>query len=309
MNYTNTRGSCVTWLCAALLAAAMLQAAGTVDAQATLPTPAPEPAAPVTPVAEPAPAAGADPVAATASPAVVPDIKADLAALRAEINAFKAKQEEAEAAALLTQGEDSSATSAAAPDMLRVYGFMDFGIDKFFFSSQDDGLALLRPTPATTFVFGNLNLYFDATPVEHLRTMLEVRLTVAPHGEDISLGPPLGTSYERIDSTAFDFSSPSAQSQLRLGGLFIERAWSEYSFDELFKVQWGLFLNPFGIWNLDHGSPTLISLMLPTFISAQMVPTRLLGVHVHGSKFFGNSELGYALHISNGRSPLDFDLS
>lgn len=236
------------------------------------------------------------------------DLSAELAALRAEIDALKTKQEDAETTALMAQSE-ASVEETAKPDMLRIYGFMDFGMDKFFLSSADDGLALVRATPATTFVFGNLNLYFDAAPVEHLRTMIEVRLSLAPHGEEIQLGPPLGTSYERIDSTAFDFSSPSSQSQLRLGSLFIERAWSEYNFDELLKVKWGMFLNPFGIWNVDHGSPTLIALMLPTFISAQMVPTRLLGIQLSGSKFFGTHELGYSLHVSNGRSPLDFDLS
>ncbi|HKU39132.1 MAG TPA: hypothetical protein VJR89_13315, partial [Polyangiales bacterium] len=155
----------------------------------------------------------------------------------------------------------------------------------------------------------NLNVYLDARPLQRLHALVEIRFSLAPHGEEISLGPPLGTSYERIDSVAFDFSSPSMQSQLRLGSIYIERAYGEYSFGPLLTVQWGLFLTPFGIWNLDHGSPTLISLMLPTFIASQMVPTRLLGVHVYGSALFGAFELGYALHVSNGRSPLDYDLS
>jgi hypothetical protein len=132
---------------------------------------------------------------------------------------------------------------------------------------------------------------------------------LAPHGEEIQLGPPLGTSYERIDTTTFDFSSPTSQSQLRLGGLFIERAYCEYEFSELFKLRWGMYLNPFGIWNLDHGSPTLIGLLLPTFIAAQMIPTRLLGVHAYGSWISGTNEVGYSLHVSNGRTPLDFDLT
>jgi hypothetical protein len=240
----------------------------------------------------------------------VTDVASELAAMRAEIAALKAKQDEAEAAALISAGDDS-ATVTTDQEMLRVYGFMDVGLDKFFvdLNSLDSGFALLRPTTATTFVFGNLNLYFDANPVEHLRTMVELRFTLAPNGEEIQLGPPLGVSYQRTDTTTFDFSSPTSQAQLRLGGIYIERAWSEYAFSDLFKLQWGLFLNPFGIWNLDHGSPTLISLMLPAFISTQMMPTRLLGVHLYGSKFFGTSELGYALHVSNGRGPLDFDFT
>lgn len=255
-----------------------------------------EDTAPADTAAEPAPP----------QPSAAADVSAEIAALRAEVDALKAKREEAETAALLGQVE--VAEVAAEPELLRIYGFMDFGIDKYFFSGND-GAALVRPTGTTTFVFGNLNLYFDAKPVEHLRTMLELRLTLAPHGEEIELGPPVGTSYERIDTTAFEFSDPSSQSALRLGGLYIERAWSEYQFSDLIKVQWGLFLNPFGIWNLDHGSPTLISLMLPEFVASQMMPTRLLGVHVHGSAFFGSAEIGYALHVTNGRTPLNFDLS
>jgi hypothetical protein len=246
-------------------------------------------------------------VAPTPTADVATETAAELAVLKAEVAALKAKQDDAEVAGLMARDEASAI--AVEPPLLRVYGFMDFGIDKLFFGKNDDNFALLRPTPATTFVFGNLNLYFEAAPVEHLRTMVELRFTLAPHGEEISLGPPLGTVYERVDTTTFDFSSPSAQAQLRLGGMFIERAWSEYAFSSLLKVQWGLFLNPFGIWNLDHGSPTLISLMLPIFIASQMIPTRLLGVHVYGSKFFDSFELGYALHVSNGRTPLDFDLT
>jgi hypothetical protein len=237
-------------------------------------------------------AAPAPPPSAASAPAAVSD--------------ESAASVDADVAALIAQHGTSDAESAGTAP-LRVYGFTDFGLDKYFF--KHNGVGLLRPTSATTFVFGNLNLFFDAAPMPHLRTLIEVRLTLAPHGEEIELGPPLGTSYERIDTTTFDFSSPSSQSQLRLGGIFIERAYGEYTFSELFKVRWGMYLNPFGIWNLDHGSPTLIGLLLPTFISAQMIPTRLLGVHAYGSWISGSSELGYSLHVSNGRTPLDFDLT
>lgn len=263
---------------------------------------------------EPEPTAAAAPempapTSATEAPpaAAAGDVVAEVAELKSELAALKAKQEEAEAAALLSSSEESM--PVVEQETLRVYGFMDFGFDKFG-GGKNSGVAVVRPTTASTFVFGNLNLYFDATPVEHLRCLTEVRLTVAPHGEETELPPPIGTSYQRIDTTAFDFSSPSSQAQLRLGGIFIERAWSEYEFSKAFRLQAGLFLNPFGIWNLDHGSPTLISLMLPTFISAQMVPTRLLGLHGYGSVFAGsNTEIGYAVHVTNGRSPIDFDLS
>jgi hypothetical protein len=215
-----------------------------------------------------------------------------------------APMSESELQSLLTQNE---VTEVSERGLLKVYGFTDFGLDKWFMSRN--GVGLIRPTGATTFVFGNLNLYFDVMPMERIRTLIEVRLTLAPHGEEIQLGPPLGDSYQRIDTTTFDFASPSSQAQLRMSGIFIERTVTEYAFSELFNLRWGLFLNPFGIWNLDHGSPTLIGLTLPTFIAAQMIPARLLGVHAFGSYISGGHELAYSVHVSNGRSPLDFDLT
>ena len=211
---------------------------------------------------------------------------------------------EADVQALISENDISSVSERG---LLKFYGFTDFGLDKWFVSHN--GVGLIRPTDATTFVFGNLNMYFDISPMERVRTLIELRFTLAPHGEEIQLGPPLGASYQRTDTTAFDFSSPTSQAQLRLSGLFIERVVTEYNFTELLNLRWGLFLNPFGIWNLDHGSPTLIGLTLPTFIAAQMIPTRLLGVQLYGAYISGGDEVAYSLHVSNGRSPLDFDLT
>jgi hypothetical protein len=283
-------------------------------AQLQAQTPAEPPGAPAnSPPPGDVPAAGelpptAAPPPPSASEPSSSELAAEIAELRSELAKLKGQADDA--ASELTLQEVSEPEVTITPPLLRVYGFMDFGFDKFFLNDViDDGVGLLRPSPASSFVFGNLNLYFDARPLEHLHTLVEVRLTVAPHGEEVGLGPPLDASYERIDTVAFDFSSPSSQAQLRLGGIYIERAWAEYEFSELLHLQWGMLLTPFGIWNLDHGSPTLITLVLPTFVAAQMMPTRLLGVHVYGSAFFGPHEIGYALHVSNGRSPLEVDLS
>ncbi len=285
--------------CALFLA---LLCASVSRAQEPAPEPVQEPAP--EPVQEPAPERAPEPTQQQPAPEL--DAREALEALKAEVAGLRERLDDAETAALATETVDASAASTP----LRVYGFMDFGLDKFFLSDPgDDGFALLRNTDASTFVFGNLNVYLDARPLERLHALIELRFSLAPHGEELSLGPPFGTSYERIDSIAFDFSSPSSQSQLRLGSIFIERALSEYKFAEYLTLQWGLFLTPFGIWNLDHGSPTLISLILPMFIAAQMVPTRLLGIHLYGSALFGRFELGYAVHVSNGRTPLDVDLT
>lgn len=226
-----------------------------------------------------------------------------LAAQEQQIRTLTERAQEAEIAALA----EPAAPPDLSPSQLKLYGFMDMGYDKFFlnYDNKGDILLTLRNTSAGSFVFGNLNLYIDASPVERWRTLMELRFTLAPNGQESGLGP----SYERVNTTAFDYSSPSFQAQFRWGGVFIERAYTEWTFTDWLQVRAGIFLNPFGIWNVDHGSPTLIALMLPTFVAGQMMPSRLLGVQTLGSWQQGNYSLGYSLHVSNGRAQADFDLT
>jgi hypothetical protein len=68
------------------------------------------------------------------------------------------------------------------------------------------------------------------------------------------------------------------------------------------------FLNPFGIWNVDHGSPTLIAITPPQIIIQRSYPLRQTGLQLFGSAFAGPWELGYIATLTNGRQELsNFD--
>jgi hypothetical protein len=71
----------------------------------------------------------------------------------------------------------------------------------------------------------------------------------------------------------------------------------------------GYFFTPFGIWNVDHGTPTLISLLLPSFQADQFLPNHQLGVQLYGSVYTTGWELGYHAYVANNRTPsqVDFD--
>jgi hypothetical protein len=69
----------------------------------------------------------------------------------------------------------------------------------------------------------------------------------------------------------------------------------------LLKIRAGNWFTPFGIWNEDHGTPTLISLAWPQFMTQRWMPLRQTGVMLHGNTFAGSWELGYAATLSNGR--------
>jgi hypothetical protein len=189
-----------------------------------------------------------------------------------------------------------------------ISGFVDFGFNRFF-TSDESQLNFLFPTRAATFVLGNINLFFDANPAPGWRSLVEIRFTNLPHGEEISFADPFGGEYERRDTRVSDFTSTSLRNDVVLGAIVVERAWAEYAFDDALKVQAGYFLTPYGIWNQDHGTPTLISLLLPAFQADQYIPNRQLGIQLHGSFYAPGWQLGYHAYVANSRGPSQLDLN
>jgi len=254
---------------------------------ATGPTePAQAPAAPP-PTMPAAPPEPSGPTTAAASQAT------EIAELRERLDALEQSQAEATASA----EEDNQ--------RFKIYGFLDFGLKKSFPSKDQFFNALVERK--LTFLIGNINLYFDAQPTPSWRGLVEARLTTYPHGAE-SVDPATG-QFQRQDNRIFDVNSPSGRNHVVWGGVILERAQIEHTMLDLFNLRVGYFLTPYGIWNVDHGTPTLISLVLPSFQVEESMPAHQLGVQAYGSTTVGDTELGYAAYVSNGRTPYFEDQS
>jgi hypothetical protein len=294
------------------LALPLLGALQAPDALAQVPAPEPppgaDPAAPAGPAAEPA---GAEPPGATADKPADAAAALDPAALNAKIEklqqAFERLKAE-QAAAAATASEVSTEDSSTKSDPLKIYGFTDVGIQRVWISEKSP-IARIFEVNDTTFVVGNVNLYFDAQPIEHFRGLTELRFTNAPQGDIVNYGGLAGT-FERKSTFSYDSGGTAVNAPMWAGSVVLERAWLEWNEQQALKVRVGNFFTPFGIWNEDHGSPTLISLALPQFIIQQWIPVRQTGVMLYGSAFAGDWELGYQGTFTNGRqelSNLNFD--
>lgn len=283
-----------------------------VAAQAGAPAATPAPVATPEPAPPPdntLPAAAANPepapaVAPEAAQAPVTDpVKQELAALRAEIDALKAKQEEAEMAALL-----SAEPAEVEEDTYRIYGFMDMGA-QYYAVDKSSLVGAVFDTNALTFVTGNIDLYFDFTPIEDWRALAEVRFTNAPQGNVVNYGGLAG-EFERTNTEQFDPHGTAPNAPMWGGYTVIEQAWIEWGRYQAFKLRVGSWFTPFGIWNVDHGSPTLISMAMPQFMQQKWMPLRQTGVQALGSFFSGETEIAYRAWVSNGRTednPFDYD--
>jgi hypothetical protein len=235
-----------------------------------LPPPAP-PAAPEAPPATPA-----------ATPTPEPTSDADAAALAALVGD-------------LSGGGDSSLD----PDEVTfsLYGFADFS----YLTQIGKKTALAGQQP--TFMVGNFNVYFSTEFERRWRSLAEVRFLYAPNGAWLT-DDPFATSSSPRGNTSF-LDGSDLNHPMRWGGIAIQRIWLEYQFDSYLTLRAGQWLTPYGIWNVDHGSPTIIGVYKPYIINQDWFPERQTGIEAYGSVYLGDTQLGYHLTLSNGRGPID----
>lgn len=279
---------------AGLIALAQLILAGTAHAQTEGP--------PAPPVA-PDDAGAATTATAPDDAALVTDLDEQKKELREQRKALEAAQD-----AVVELQQKVDATAAASEDRdwtnrFKIYGFTDVGLNRVWVAENSELGTFLNSANAASFVVGNLDMYFDAQPVKGWRSLVEIRFTNAPHGEIASLGGLAG-QFKRTSTEQIDPHAGSVGASMWGGYSVIERAHLDWTDLPYLKVRVGNFFTPFGIWNVDHGTPTLIAVQLPGFIQLRQMPLRQTGVQVYGNTFAGDWELGYMATISNGRQEL-----
>jgi hypothetical protein len=201
---------------------------------------------------------------------------------------------------------------ATAPDLgpsFRVFGFMDLSFTKVWPPFEDAGLFAYTPRHST-FHQSNINVYLQSEMTPTMETLLEVRFTYMPNGS-VSYMP------QRIYLSGAE--APQAQPEytvvntnvnelyggnVNLGGIVIERAQFDWKPRDWFKVRFGRYLTPFGIWNEDHASTVIIPSAEPFVISHNYLPTAQTGLMAFGSVFPTDfMGIDYAVTFSNGRGP------
>jgi hypothetical protein len=208
---------------------------------------------------------------------------------------------------LISQQEQSGVSEAISEPMLRAYGFADVGLQRMWADPEIAGY--ISESDKTTFVLGNLNVYLDAQPSSDVRLLAEVRFGLAPNGSVLRPNGGLATG-GAVDTTVTDPSAAnSGFTAIRWAGIVPQRAHIDWTPSDAFNVRTGLFLTPYGIWNVDHGTPTRIMVSEPLFLSTQLIPNQLIGVEVYGTTQLLPWTIGYHLHVSNGRTAGQIDFS
>ncbi len=181
---------------------------------------------------------------------------------------------------------------------LSLYGFIDFSYAKHIAQERSTLTDLIA---RDSFAIGAVNLYLDANIAPQWRSLAEIRAHYAPNGVedlDFSTGNITTTDTSYVDLN--DYTT-----ETRWGGIELERVWLEYAAFPWLRLKAGIWLTPYGIWNVDHGSPTIVGVRLPTLVQQALFPERQAGVQVDGSWGFDEWTIKYAMTLSNGRGSFD----
>jgi len=251
------------------------------------------------PATEPA----ADSGAAAASPGTTVPAP-DAAPKEGEGSAAKSSQGLPETAA---DDSMSSATDAAATDIiasteatkLEIYGFADVS----YFHTIGPTSAPLREyvTRYPSFFVGHFNVYLASQLSENWRSLAEVRFMYSPLGD--SVNPAADGSFPAQTNESLDYTDLGHN--ISWGGIEIQRAWVEYQAFNFLTLRAGQWFTPYGFWNEDHGSPTILGVHKPFPIGDVLFPDKQTGLEAYGKFFIDSTAIGYALTLSNGRGPYD----
>lgn len=224
-----------------------------------------------------------------------------LARAEEAVSSFDEIELSAEEAALLQELEGEVGETQVPS--LSLYGFADLGMASYVGVDSTVGAFSPLSSRATTVAVGNLNLYLDANLTHGFSFLAEVRLHFAPMGNTVESDFTDATTRFFADSVATDATADFSR-EFDYGFIELERVYAAYSFSDWLNVRAGLFLTPYGVWNVDHGSPVIIPTQRPYIIGDQFIPERQAGIEVFGVVPVEDWHIGYHLYMSNGRGPV-----
>lgn len=96
-------------------------------------------------------------------------------------------------------------------------------------------------------------------------------------------------------------SQPSSSS--KDNGISLPRVHADLLFSDLVNLRVGKWITPAGIWNVDHGSPTILTINQPNQTSfIPIFPESQTGLQLFGRSSAGDHDLYYNAWVSTGRN-------
>lgn len=200
--------------------------------------------------------------------------------------------------------------SFAENDKFNFYGFADMSITKYFPKDGSFSMGIDRMDEKTNFGLDHINLYGSFQPNSRLRFLTELSFQDKPVDYQNKTGARyiMSSPFFSSDST-WTVAEVAPKNKIQKGitlydwGSFsVERAVFSVALNRYLNFSFGKFITPAGIWNVDHGSPVIMTILQPTQYSHdEIYPKSQIGIMEDGKAFLGDADFSYSVYISTGR--------
>lgn len=201
---------------------------------------------------------------------------------------------------------------AQADDKFQIYGFADMTISKYLPTKTSVVRGIDKMDEKANFSLDHLNLYTSFRPNKNVRFLAELSFQEKPVTNKNTSGMRM-----ILDAPMFMFHSDSMWTVAELeeknktqrgitifewGSFSVERALMYLNLNRYLNFSAGKFITPAGVWNVDHGSPVIMTISQPTQYSyAEIFPKSQIGIMEEGKLFLGDADLSYVVYLSSGR--------
>ena len=111
------------------------------------------------------------------------------------------------------------------------------------------------------------------------------------------------TNVSKVVAAAHAAQVANAQNARRFQNISIQRAYFDLVLNDGNNLRMGQFITPAGIWNVDHGSPVVLTIRQPMETSiVPIFPESQLGLMYFGRQYLGDHDLNYNVYVTTGRT-------
>lgn len=213
-----------------------------------------------------------------------------------------------------------------AQNKFDMYGFMDVTLSKYMLHEKSPFYSW-GYNEDVHINLSHVNTYFDLKPNNKTRSLIELSFQGDPiqnttmsssrniyiSAPDVSVNTNIGPIAVPGFKTLIDTESGSSLKGNTVtkpldglvyewGSFSLERAWMELQISQYANIRAGKFVTPAGVWNVDHGSPVILTVKQPYQTSiVSIFPKSQYGLMETGRVFLGDADMDYKIYLSSGR--------
>ncbi len=148
---------------------------------------------------------------------------------------------------------------------------------------------------------GYANMMYIMTDKPMMNNRFRIHHLSLQFAKEIAEGWNFFSEIEFEDGVKLEAADNGTDLEDGQGAVMIETMYVDATVNDYLTLRMGRYLDPAGIWNVNHYAPFVPTMIKPQIVSNKVFPSTLDGVQAFGSKSINTNYIGeYHLYVTNG---------